>query len=688
MDYTYVSKQEQVPDVIRWLGSKKVVAFDIETGPRLDLVHEWEKNSAIGLVPHKAHIATVQIGDDEKQWIIDLRAGLDITFLKKLVESEEIAKVGVNLKFDSKMVMHHWKVLPRKLVDCMIMEQVLRAGMFPGRQDDSNEKSSRIALKFTGLKALAERYLDIDLDKDKELRTNLWKTPVDGFDERQLLYMAGDIKFPLQIAKLQKPAILERGLHKIIALEHRLIPVIANMELVGIPFDLNYWNSLLQDHVKDQNKAIDILDEYLKKTSFMQEDMFGESVKVSTVEYGSSQKLAKALHKAGFKGFVDKHGKPLSVASQKLKLMKIEGEMPAELVDAIIDYKKISKRVSSYGANFIEAVDNETHRIHPDFTQTILVTGRMSCSPGMQTIPQDADYRRAFYAPQGWALIVLDASQIEARISADKTKDEPAIAVFQSGGDIYKEDGQVFYNTTIDKNTPEGKKLRNLAKTAWLGLSYGQGKEKFHTYSRLFLGEDLPKHDTDFLYDKFFELHWRMKEVMDEWSSYVDPIKSFRYITDPFVHTFMNEEKSRAKLMEIFLDRKRGNVEAAEKIVNKLMGQKNECRYAETALGRKRYFRSDFVGWWTAGRNLPIQGTAADLQKATILGFQEMHWNKKFDAHIINVVHDETITLVREDQAEDLYHMQVNLGEQIGQEFLTYVPMKVDGGITKVWKKF
>jgi len=688
MNYEYISTPEQIPAMKRWLKDKTVLAFDIETGPRRDLISAWEKDQKIGLIPHKAHIATFQIGNEDQQWIIDNRVGLDISFLKEILESETIAKIGVNLKFDTKMVMHHLKVIPRKLWDCMVVEQVVRSGMFPGRQDDSNEKSARVALRYTGMKALALRYLDIDIDKDKEFRMNLWKTPPNEFNERQLLYMAGDCIFPSRIAKFQKDLIIERGLQHVIALEHRMIPVIANMELVGIPFDRAYWNILLQEHVVRRDKAIDVLDEYLKKTSFMQEDLFGITTKISTVEYGSSQKLAKALYKAGFKGFIGKDGKPLSVASERLKLMKIEGKMPAELVDAIIDYKQISKRISSYGTNFIEAIDQETNRIHPDFTQTILVTGRMSCSPGMQTIPGDAAYRRAFNAPRGWSLIVLDASQIEARISADATGDQPAIDVFQAGGDIYKEDGEKFYNTPIDKDTPEGKKLRNRAKVSWLGLTYGQGKNKFHNYCRIFLGEDIAKKDTDYLWDKFFEIHWKMKEVMDEWSSYVDPFQSSRYITDSAVHTFINEEKSYAKLVEIFTERTRGNTQSAEKQAKKLMEHKSRCRYAETLLGRKRFFRVDFVGWWTAGRNLPVQGTAADIQKCTMLAFQEMHWAEKFDAHIINVVHDEIITLVRTDQSEDLFNRQVELGERVGQQFLTNVPMKIGGGITPHWKKF
>jgi DNA polymerase-1 len=500
--------------------------------------------------------------------------------------------------------------------------------------------------------------------------------------------MAGDCIYPHQIAKKQIPLLRERGLDQVVALEHNMIPVIADMELTGIPFDRAYWVNMLQENTVVRDKCISTLNAYLKTHSLAQGNLFGGDDLVTQLKFDSPQKLAKALAAVGFDGFVSPGGQALSTSSQRLKLMKIEGHLPADLVDAILDYRRVEKRITSYGGNFLKSVDDVTGRIHPDFTQAILVTGRMSCSPGMQTIPKDQEYRQAFDSPDGWTLIVLDASQIEARISADTTGDEPAIAVFQRGGDIYKEDGEAFYNTSIDRGTEEGEKLRDRAKASWLGLSYGQGKNKFHTYSRLFLGEDLDKTDTDFLYGRFFEVHWKMKEVMDEWSSYVDPTNSGRYIIDDFAAGMINEEKAGPMLLEALTKRAWGDEKTAAKQVKRLLANKHKVRYAETILGRKRFFRADFLGWWTAGRNMPIQGTAADIQKATMLAFQNFHWKQNFDAHIINVVHDEIITLVREEQAEDLFHEQVRIGEAVGQKFLQRVPMKVDGGITRHWKKF
>jgi DNA polymerase-1 len=460
------------------------------------------------------------------------------------------------------------------------------------------------------------------------------------------------------------------------------------MELTGIPFNRPYWVSLLQDNIVVRDKAVKVLNTYLKSRSVAQGNLFGGEEQINQIKFDSPQKLAKALDAVGFPGFVSSSGKPLSTSSDRLKLMKIEGALPEDLVDAILDYRRVEKRITSYGGNFLKSVDDITGRIHPKFTQAILVTGRMSCSPGMQTIPQDAEYRASFNSPEGYTLIVLDASQVEARISADTTGDQPAIDVFQRGGDIYKEDGEAFYNTIIDKETPEGKKLRNRAKAAWLGLSYGQGKNKFHTYSKLFLGEDLDKATTDELYDKFFEVHWRMKEVMDEWSSFVDPTNSGRYVIDHVVGDWIDDERATEYLLPALIERAWKDEKKARKQLKFLLKNKHKVRYAETILGRKRFFRADFLGWWTAGRNMPIQGTAADIQKATMLAFQKMHWEKNFDAHIINVVHDEIITLVREDQAEDLFQEQVTLGESVGQKFLQHVPMKVDGGISKQWKKF
>lgn len=682
-NYEYITTQDRFDESLKWLNEQPYFVFDIETGPSEKYKADYQKDRKIGLDPLRGSIYTMQYGNRFQQYILDMRCGIDVSGLIKRLEDENVSVLGTNLRFDTKYVMHHLKCIPRRLVDIMIMEQIIRCGLF-----STDDKSSKIILRYTSMKALAKRYLSRDLDKDKAMRMDLWKNDVGCFSERELNYMADDCIIPDLVARKQKPLVLERGLSDVVQLEHSLIPVVANMELTGIPFNKEMWVNLLQNSITDVKIYEDKLDKLLGAEVMGQEDLFGEAKLVRKYDYSSSKQLAHALDDAGVKGFVAPDGEVLSTSSDKIVLMKIEKKINSELADAITGYRKVKKKVDSYGTNFLKAAHPLTGRIHPDFTQCLLVTGRMSCSPGMQTIPGSSIYRAAFDSPKGYTLIILDASQIEARISADLTNDEPAIKVFLEGKDIYKADGELMFNREIIRGTEEGEALRARAKVSWLGLSYGQGKPKFNRYCRLFLQEDIPKEETDFLFDKFFEIHWRMKEVMDEWSASVDPLGGNDFFYDNLAERFINPEKIRPSLTNIFKDRFGGNTEAVSNLVEKLLERRRKVTYTNTRMGRKRFFRSDFVGWWTAGRNAPIQGLAADIQKYTMLEFQEHHWKNDIDANIINVVHDEIITLVREDQAEQLLEDQIRIGTEVGQKFLNRVPMKIEGGISKQWKKF
>jgi DNA polymerase I-like protein with 3'-5' exonuclease and polymerase domains len=686
-NYTYICKDEDMHLLDEWSKGRKFACWDCETGPAPQYIDEYNKDTTIGVDPFKNHVATMQIGDKGRQFIIDLRGVKNLSVPKRIIEDQAIIKIGVNLLYDVKMAMHHFGWKPRNLFDCFIVEQVVRNGIFPGKEDTEGKGDGvGVIRKYTGMKALAKRYLNLDIDKDKELRMGLWKKPVGGFSDRELEYMSGDCIYPHSIAQMQKELIVARGLGAILNMEHALIPVIANMELVGIPFDTAVWISLLQGAQDEKEVAQKKLDALFGIKATAQSNLFGGAEVIRQINYDSSPQMAKALQKKGIKGFSSHSGTSLSTATPIIKLMKIRGQFPADLADAIIEFRKAEQKISSYGTNFLEALHDKTRRIHPEYTQTILVTGRMSASPGVQTIPKDNRYRAAIKAPKGYTFIILDASQIEARITSDLTDDEPAIEVFKRDGDIYTEDGQRFYNTTIVRHTPEGEHLRGLAKAAWLGLSYGQGKVKFHDFTTLNLGQVVSRDDTDYLYDKFFEIHWKMKQEMDEWSKMVDPEHSNRYIKDDIVEQFINKDKTYEAYMRRFSNFKMSHTDAdfrAKKIVADL----DRVRYAQSLMGRKRYFRADYQGYWTAGRNMPIQSTAADIQKMTLLEFQMMHWDEGYDANVILVVHDELVTLVKEDQAEELFVKQKALGEAVGQRFLVNVPMKMAGGISPVWCK-
>lgn len=671
-----ITTQEGINDLANWLETQKLVSFDLETAA----AEGWETDPRAALDPYKGRIVLILVGNEERQYIIDNRANLDLTPVQKLVESE-IPKVGVNLRFDAKFVQHHFGWRPRRLVDNMIIEQNLRAGLFSADDKVSAGEIRRL----TGMAALARRYLGKEINKDKELRTSFGDISVGELSQEHLDYLAGDLVYPQRILKAQTPLIKERGLSQVLKLESRLIPVLADMELQGMKLDRALWLRLYQESVAQLMHLERELNRYFGVTSYRQEDLFGAAQVTNSINYGSWQQLAKVLHKHGIPGFYE-NGKPQSTEAAKILLGKLEGTIPAELADLLLQYKKVAKRIESYGLNFVKLIHPVTGCIHPDFTQSTLVTGRISCSPGLQTIPKDSQYRHAFIAGDGYKMSIADASQIEARINGDLTEDWAVIKVFRENGDIYQHDGEFFYNTKIDKNTEEGKSRRNHAKVSWLGLGYGQGKAKFHRYCMVFLKQRLSRAETDFFYDKFFELHAQMKEKMDEWSADIDPEGDTPYFIDTFAEERVNVNKAFPVLRDSFL-RKGRSLEEAEKRARRILANRDKVRYSTTYGGRKRFFRADYLGWWTAGRNFKIQGGAAQIQKESMVELAEFYWKNGYDAHLVNTVHDEIIVRGREDQIEDIYHHHTRIMTEVGDRYMTHVPMKVEGTISSYWTK-
>jgi DNA polymerase I-like protein with 3'-5' exonuclease and polymerase domains len=680
----YISDADGMACVNEWLGRRKYFTFDIETGPQDKWIGtSFEKDAALD--PYLGKPVLFLIGDHDDQFIVDVRASLDLTTIGKAIEDPDVMVLGTNLRFDTKFVMHHYGWYPAHLVDNQITEQIIRAGIFSA---DDKVPIGQIR-KMTSMASLVRFYFDQEIDKDKEMRLAFWRTPVGQFSERQMSYFEGDVTWPEKIARAQKPIYRERGLGATLDLEYDLIPVIADMELEGIILDQDKWLGLYQDACVNVDAAQKALDAAFGLRVYLQESLFGPAEIQRKINWGSSSQLALLLHKAGYAGFVDENGKTLTTESKRFIIAKLMNEIPAHIADPIIAMRKAEQRRDSYGLNFINGIHPITRRIHPDFTQACLVTGRISGSPGVQTIPRDPAYRASFVAGEGYTLSIVDASQIEARIIADLTNDPVAVATFNNGPnpDIYKSDGELFYNTIIDKNTPEGKKLRDNAKAAWLGLGYGQGKTKFRIFMMLNTGRVVTQAESDELYDRFFEVHTVMKAAMDEWSMSADPEYAEEWVSDALAEKLIDTQRVWEPLYNSFLRKGRGDTEKAKRRTRALLANRDRVRCSTAFRGRKRHFRVDYLGWWNAARNAPVQGGAATIQKESMLEVARLIRRRGYKAKLVNVVHDEIITRVKKEDAEEFHADKCRVLVEVGSRYLQRVPMKVAGELSDFWKK-
>ena len=123
--------------------------------------------------------------------------------------------------------------------------------------------------------------------------------------------------------------------------------------------------------------------------------------------------------------------------------------------------------------------------------------------------------------------------------------------------------------------------------------------------------------------------------------------------------------------------------------MKELISSAKEKLYAETIFGRRRYLHelSSSNHMMRAfgervARNMPIQGTAADIIKIAMVKIFARLKEEKMDTRLILQVHDELILEAPEKEAEKALAI---LKEEMEKAAELSVKLEVDGKIGKTW---
>ena len=300
-------------------------------------------------------------------------------------------------------------------------------------------------------------------------------------------------------------------------------------------------------------------------------------------------------------------------------------------IDEILEYRKLTKLNSTYVEGLLNALAPDG-RIHTRFNQKETRTGRISSlEPNLQNIPIRTELgsrmRGFFVAKEGYTLIDADYSQIELRVLAHLANDENMISAFTGGTDIHTQTAAQVFGVPEDYVTSQ---MRSSAKAVNFGIVYGIGAWS--------LGENIGV---------------STKEAQQYIDSYLSHYSG--------VDRFMKE-----------------SIETAKK-----------CGFAVTSYGRRRYlpelsssnFNLRSFGERVA-RNMPIQGTAADIIKLAMVKVENRLAAEKLDAKLIMQVHDELIVEANENCAEKVAEI---LKFEMENAAKLSVPMEADVGIGKTW---
>lgn len=295
------------------------------------------------------------------------------------------------------------------------------------------------------------------------------------------------------------------------------------------------------------------------------------------------------------------------------------------IIEKLLEYRQIGKLNSTYVEGLIPCINENTHKIHSSFHQTVTATGRISSTdPNLQNIPTrnelGKNLRKVFIPEVNKTFIDADYSQIELRVLAHISNDEHMIDAFNKDEDIHKQVASKVFDTPIDEVTKE---QRTRAKAVNFGIVYG--------ISDFGLSEQLkiPRKEA--------------KQYIEQYLSKYQGIKQFM---EDIVETAKTEG------------------------------------YVETLFHRRRYIpeikSNNYMVRQFGSRiamNTPIQGTAADIMKLAMINVYKELQNKNLKSKIILQVHDELLIEAVEEEKEQVENI---LKQEMENVIKLKVPLKID----------
>lgn len=408
--------------MIYYIGNSKLFNSDAFTycTPEESLIYLEEFDEigldleTTGFDPHTCKILTLQLGNKERQYVINA-IDIDITkYYKKYIESRLI--IGQNLKFDIRFL-YKYNIIPTKAYDTYLAECILY------NNDDREHRK--------GLDALSLRYCGIKLDKS--IRGEIHK----GLTDRVITYAAGDVEFLGDIKEKQLVLAEKLQVLRAIELDNLFVPVLAYIEYSGIKLDKDLWQKKInknKEEIEIVKKELDnhILTLNVGKFIDRQLDLFCTDPKI-TINWNSSKQVIELFSILGIDTSLVEDGELKESVGAKHIQSQID-RFP--IIKTYLKFKELQKDLSTYGENFYKHINRNTGRIHTNFNQ-LMNTGRMSSGGkdkqrridyiNLQNIPADKDTRQCFVADTGNILVDCDYSGQEDIVFVNKSKETKLI---------------------------------------------------------------------------------------------------------------------------------------------------------------------------------------------------------------------------------------------------------------------
>jgi DNA polymerase-1 len=300
----------------------------------------------------------------------------------------------------------------------------------------------------------------------------------------------------------------------------------------------------------------------------------------------------------------------------------------------ILEHRSLAKLKGTYTDKLAQLALPRTGRVHTHYAQAVAVTGRLSSNdPNLQNIPirtpEGRRVREAFVAPPGCVIASADYSQIELRIMAHISDDAALLKAFHEGLDVHRATAGEIFGVSPQEVSSE---QRRYAKVINFGLIYGMSA--FGLAKALGIDNTAARN----YITRYFE----------------------RY---PGVKRYMDDTREQAK---------------AQGYVETVFGRRLYLPEINSPNGPRR------AGAERAAINAPMQGTAADLIKMSMVKVQQVLDAEQRGIKMVMQVHDELVFELPETQVDWVKAEIPKLMAGVAQ---LKVPLLAEVGVGPNWDK-
>ena len=519
--------------------------------------------------------------------------------LRPWLEDPDAAKLLHNAKYDAHVLNNEGIELAGVTEDTMLQAYVLESHRRVNLQELGERWLGRVGTTYEELCGKGAKQICFD-ELDVETASH---------------YASEDADFTLQLHQVLRPRIQqEKGLEFTYQLEIKASRVLTVIELNGVRLDAHVL--AMQSHE---------LGKQLLELESRAHELAGQPFNLN-----SPKQLGEILFERMQLPVIRKTASGAPSTDEEV-LTRLARDYP--LPELLLEYRGLAKLKSTYTDKLPKMINAETGRVHTQYAQAAVITGRLASSePNLQNIPvrtpEGRRVRTAFVASQG-KIVSADYSQIELRIMAHLSGDANLLQAFEEGRDIHTATASEVFGVALPDVSNE---QRRAAKAINFGLIYGMGE--FGLANNLGITRNAAK-------------------------AYID-----RYFTRyPGVAEYMENTRLQA----------------------------NQQGYVETVFGR-RIGLPELRGAKgprqkaaeRAAINAPVQGTAADLIKMAMVEVQEWIEAEKLATLMVMQVHDELVLDVPADEVELLVDQLPRIMANVAT---LDVPLVAEVGIGPNWEQ-